>query len=195
MFLYTVDKLQPKIQAKGKPGKYQGPLFSIDSTTIDLCYAAFPWAKFHHKKGAVKIHTVLNHDGLLPVFADITHGRVHDKEALRTTLLDSKRFPKDSVVAMDRAYNDYSLFSQLTDRNIWFVTRQKENAVYNTIENHKIPSGRNIISDETIELTSLSRQRCEYYLRRVVVWDDAKNREIVFLSNNLKFGASTISGL
>lgn len=195
MFQSLVSKHRPQLKEKNKPGKYTGKLFSIDSTTIDLCLTLFPWAKFHHKKGAIKIHTVLDHDGLLPVFADVTHGRVHDLKAMQTTLLDSKRFPEHSIVAMDRAYVDYELFGKLTDKNVWMVTRQKENAVFKVIESYEVPKGRNIISDEMIQLTSAKGELCGYYMRRVVVWDERNQKPIKLLCNNLKFGASTIAGI
>ena len=114
MFDHLVSELQPKITGSSKPGNFKGKLFSVDATTIDLCLSLFPWAKFRQRKGAVKIHTVLDHDGLLPVFAAISNGKVHDVTAFREMVKDENRFPKDCVIAMDRAYNDYKLFGDLT---------------------------------------------------------------------------------
>jgi len=194
MFEHMVTELQPKISGSSKPGKFKGKLFSVDATTIDLCLSLFSWAKFRKKKGAVKIHTVLDHDGLMPVFAAITDGKVHDVTAFKEMVKDEARFPKDCVIAMDRAYNDYKLFGELTRTNRWFVTRLKSNAEYAVIEKHEVPSGRQILSDETIELTSLKGKDCGYYLRKIVVWDDVKKKEITLVCNNLKFGSSTIAG-
>jgi hypothetical protein len=196
MFEHMVKWAQPRLHRKSKPLGFKGKLFSIDSTTIDLCLSVFPWAKFHHRKGAVKIHTVLDHDGLLPVFADITHGRVHDQTAFRTLFeAHPELFPESSVIAMDRAYVDYELFSEMTTRKVWFVTRLKSNALYRVVETREVPKDGKILSDEVIELTSATGAKCEYFLRRVVVWDEVNKREIVLLCNNCKFDAQTIAAL
>lgn len=196
MFESMVADLHSKIDRKSKPKGFKGKLLSIDSTTIDLCLALFPWAKFHHRKGAVKVHTVLDHDGLIPVFADITDGRKHDSKAFRSMLSEHPSlFPEDCWVAMDRAYNDYLTFGEMTERNIWFVTRIKSNAVYRVEESRVVPQNSNIDSDEVIELTSAKGLLCGYYLRRVVVNDVENNRKIELLCNNLKFGATTIAAM
>lgn len=196
MFEAMVAHLHSKIDRKSKPKGFKGNLLSIDSTTIDLCLKLFPWAKFHHRKGAVKVHTVLDHDGLIPVFADITNGRTHDSKAFRAMLGEHPNlFPEDCWVAMDRAYNDYLTFGEMTERNIWFVTRIKSNALYRVEETREVPQNSNIISDEVIELTSAKGKLCGYYLRRVVVNDVENNRTIELLCNNLKFGATTIASM
>ena len=196
MFEAMVANFHSKIDRKSKPKGFKGKLMSIDSTTIDLCLTLFPWAKFHHRKGAVKVHTVLDHDGLIPVFADITDGRKHDSKAFRAMLSEHPGlFPEDCWVAMDRAYNDYLTFGEMTERNIWFVTRIKSNAVYRVEESRVVPQNSNIDSDEVIELTSAKGQLCGYYLRRVVVNDVENGRKIELLCNNLKFGATTIAAM
>lgn len=195
MFNALVAEIQPKLFLKNKPKNFKGKLFSIDSTTIDLCLSLYRWAKFHHQKGAVKIHTVLDHDGLLPVFADITHGRVHDSKAFSAMFYGNpKLFPPQSVLAMDRAYIDYELFGKMTERNVWFVTRLKANAVYTVVQKYEVPLNSNILSDEIIELTSQAGMCCGYRLRRVVVLTD-KGEELVLLCNNLKFGATTVASI
>lgn len=196
MFEAMVAKFQPKINHKSKPKGFKGKLLSIDSTTIDLCYTLFPWAKFHHKKGAIKIHTAFDHDSQIPVFADITNGRKHDSKAFRTMLTEHPGlFPEDCWVVMDRAYNDYLTFGEMTESNIWFVTRIKSNALYRVEEQREVPQNSNIESDEVIELTSAKGQLCGYYLRRVVVNDVENSRKIELLCNNLKFGATTIADM
>lgn len=196
MFEAMVEEFQFKIDRKSKPRGFKGKLLSIDSTTIDLCLSLFPWASFHHRKGAVKVHTILDHDGLIPVFADISNGRTHDSKAFRTMLSEHPGlFPEDCWVAMDRAYNDYLSFGEMTEKNIWFVTRIKSNAVYRVEESLEVPKNSNIDSDEVIELTSTKGQQCGYYLRRVVVNDIENCRKIELLCNNLKFGATTIAAM
>lgn len=195
MFESLVAKIQPELTRKSKPRGFKGKLFSVDSTTIDLCLSLYPWAKFHHKKGAVKVHTVLDHDGLIPVFADTTHGRVHDSKAFRTMFHGNPDlFPPHSVVAMDRAYVDYELFGEMTKRDVWFVTRLKTNAAYKVVTAYTPPQNSNIISDEDIELTSQKGALCGYLLRKVVLLND-NGEELVLLCNNLRFGATTVANV
>ena len=189
MFENLVSRIQPGLSRKSKSRGFKGKLFSVDSTTIDLCLSVYPWAKFHHKKGAVKVHTVLDHDGLIPVFADTTHGRVHDGKAFRAMFTGNPNlFPPQSVIAMDRAYVDYELFGEMSGRDVWFVTRLKSNAAYRVVETHAPPRKSNIVSDEVIELTSRKGEACGHCLRRVVAWDDEKKTELFFkqIKQNLK---------
>ena len=191
MFEYMVEVYQKSLNLNSKPGNYKGKLFSLDSTVIDLCLSIFDWAKFRARKGAVKIHTLLDHDGLIPVFADVTTGKVHDVNPLRSLVRNTSKLPENSVVAMDRAYLDYELYGEMTDKKIWFVTRLKTNALYEVIEMREVPENRNIKSDEIIRLTSPTGLKCTCQLRRVVVWDEVNQKELSLLTNHLDFGAST----
>ena len=182
---------QARLVAPQKKFRFKNKLFSLDSTVVDLCLSLFPWAKYRRKKGAIKLHMLLDHDGYLPVFAHITEGAVHDVNV--APLLD---LAPDSIVAMDRAYNDYALFSAWTEKGIWFVTRMKNNAKYRVVLTIKIPKHRNILSDEIIALTGTgAAKKCPHYLRRVVVWDEENQREIVLLTNHTEFGATTIAAI
>jgi IS4 transposase len=171
--------------------RFKNKLLSLDSTTISLCLSLFPWAKFRQTKGAVKLHLLLDHDGYLPTFAHVTNGKKQDVTIARQVPL-----AKGSIVAMDRGYNDYSLFSYWTTKGIYFVTRLKENADYIVIEERKLPQNRNILADQIIRFSGLTgKKNCPHCLRRVVVWDDEKKREIVLLTNHMEFGATTISAI
>ena len=171
--------------------RFKNKLLSLDSTTISLCLSLFPWAKFRRTKGAVKLHMLLDHDGYLPTFAYISNGKKHDSTVAKRVPLAS-----GSIVAMDRDYNDYKLFSDWTLNNIFFVTRLKSNADYDIIESRVIPKNRNILSDQVIRLTGYYAQKnCPHLLRKVVVWDEKNSREIILLTNHLEFGATTISAI
>jgi transposase len=177
--------------APRKKFRFKNKMFSVDATIIDLCITIFPWAKFRRAKGAVKLHMILDHDGYLPTFVHISDGKKADVKAL--PLMD---FPEGSVIAMDRGYNDYRIFALWTEKKVWFVTRMKDNAVYRVVEKREIPKNRNIISDEVIELTGVkAEEKCPYLLRRVVVWDEENVREIVLLTNNFNFEATTIAAI
>jgi len=180
---------------KASPGKhkfrFKNKLLSLDSTTISLCLNLFPWTEFRRKKGAVKLHLLLDHDGYLPSYAYISNGKRHDSTFAR-------KFPlaAGSIITMDRGYTDYKLYSFWTAKDIYFVTRLKTNANYEVLEERPVPQNRNILSDEIIKLTGYkARKECRYLLRRVVVWDAEKQREIILLTNHDKFGATTISAI
>jgi hypothetical protein len=171
--------------------RFKNKLLSLDSTTISLCLNLFPWAQFRRAKGGVKVHVLLDHDDYMPSFALITKAKRHDRTVARRFNLKP-----GSIVAFDRAYNDYSLFSYWTANGIFFVTRQKENAVYEVVEEREVPQRRSILTDQIIRLTGpRAEQKCPHLLRRVVVWDQENQREIVLLTNHLDFGASTIAAI
>jgi hypothetical protein len=171
--------------------RFKNKLFSLDSTTISLCLSLFPWASFRRAKGGVKVHVLLDHRDYMPAFAVISEAKKHD-----VTVAKSLQFNRGSIVAMDRAYNDYRLFAAWTDRGVFFVTRMKDNAVYEVVERRRVPKNRNILSDETIRLTGVkAAEKCSHMLRRVVVWDGENDRQIVLLTNHLHFGATTIADI
>jgi len=163
----------------------------MDSTTISLCLSLFPWAKFRRTKGAVKLHLLLDHDGYLPTYAYISNGKKQDVTVARKISL-----APGSIVAMDRGYNDYKLFSHWTENQIYFVTRLKENADYIVFAERQIPQNRNILADQFIVFAGHNAQKnCPHVLRKIVVWDTENEKEIVLLTNHYDFGATTISAI
>jgi len=171
--------------------RFKNKLLSLDSTTISLCLSLFPWAEFRRAKGGVKAHVLLDHDDYLPSYVLISMAKMHDAKVL--ALL---RMNPGSIVAMDRAYNDYRQFARWTEARVFFVTRMKDNAVYEVVEQRVVPLRRNILSDKIIVLTGAQAQhKCPYRLRRIVVWDEENQREIVLLTNQLEFGATTIADI
>jgi len=189
VFYKLLDKC--RAFAPKKKFRFRNKLLSLDSSVVDLCLSLFPWAKFRRKKGAIKLHMLLDHDGYLPTYALITEGKVHDVKIAQTLKL-----PEESIVAMDRGYNDYKLFRRWTDEKVWFVTRMKKNAQYRVIKRRTIPKYRNIISDEIVKFTEYQAQKdCPHTLRRIIVWDKENERNIVLLTNHMNFGATTISAI
>lgn len=190
LFYQTLDLC--KMAGTGKHRfRFKNKLLSLDSSTISLCLALFPWAKFRRTKGAVKLHLLLDHDGYLPTYAHISNGKKHDVTIARKVPLSPY-----SIVAMDKGYNDYSLFAYWTENRIFFVTRLKENADYTVVEERSIPQNRNILSDQLIQFNGYyARKKCPHVLRKVVVWDEEQNRQIILLTNHLEFGATTISAI
>lgn len=171
--------------------RFKNKLLSLDSTTISLCLSLFPWAEFRRAKGGVKAHVLLDHDDYMPSFVHISQAKMHDAKVLALLRLNV-----GSIVAMDRAYNDYKQFARWTEAGVYFVTRMKDNAIYEAVEEQEVPLHRNILSDEIILLTGVQAQnKCPHKLRRIVVWDADNEREIVLLTNHLTFGATTIADI
>jgi hypothetical protein len=170
--------------------KFKNKLYSMDATVISLCLSMFPWAKYRTAKGGVKAHVLISHSYYLPCFVHISDAKKADVKVAR--LLDLR---PGSIVAMDRAYNDYGMFSIWTGAGVFFVTRLKSNAVYEVVEDRAVPQGRNILQDRIIRLTGEAGKKCEHLLRVVTVWDKETDRYIDLLTNHLDFGATTISAI
>lgn len=113
--------------------KLKRKIFLVDSTTIPLCLSVFDWAKFRRKKGAVKVHTVLDYDGCLPTYLNISDGKKHDVKAAH-----EMSFPAGSVVVMDKAYVHYKWLNNLDSSKTFFVTRAKDNMQYEVVESYLI---------------------------------------------------------
>jgi len=170
--------------------RFKNKLYSLDSTTIDLCLSVFPWAKFRRTKGAVKVHVGLDHQGFLPSFVRITDGKQHDVTVARALAL-----PADSIVVMDRAYIDYAWFNSLNDKGIFFVTRQKRNATYRITERRDVIKAKGLTCDQTIYITGSKAQTCSIPLRRIGFKDATTGKHYVFLTNNFHLAAKTIADL
>jgi hypothetical protein len=177
--------------APGHDFRFDNPLYSLDASTIDLCLSAFPWADFRTTKGAIKLHVGLNHAGYLPEFVTITDGKTSDIEAGRAL-----EFPKGSMVAIDRGYNDYAWYKQLTEKGIFFVTRLKSNAKTRVVRRRMVLSGKGLTSDQTIEFTGTqTAKKCPIQLRRIGYRDPETGKHYVFLTNNFKLAAKTIADI
>jgi hypothetical protein len=190
VFYQLLDRCKPLVKGK-KTFRFKNKLFSLDASVIDLCLSLFDWATYRKTKGAVKLHLLLDHDGYLPVFANITEGNVHELK-----IAQKLSFAPGSILAIDRGYTDYGMFSRWTDDGIYFVTRQKENAVFTIIKERSVPKHRNILKDQLIEFKGYySKKKCSGTLRRIEVWDEEKKDVVVLLTNHLAFGATTISAI
>ena len=190
LFYDTLDWCRSAAPGRHK-FRFKNKLLSLDSTLISLCLSLFPWARFRTTKGAIKLHLLLDHDGYLPTYAHISNGKKPDIAVARHIALSP-----GSIVALDRGYTDYGLFADWTENDIFFVTRIKDNADYSVIHEFEIPRNRNIRSDQLILFTGhYSQRNCPYPLRKIVVWDQDQQREIVLLTNHLDFGPTTISDI
>jgi len=176
-------------KAPGHRFRFKNPLYSIDSSLIDLSLKLFPWGHFALSKSAMKLHLGLDHRGYLPAFATLTDSRTSDLTVARTLHL-----PKGSIVVCDKGYDDYSWYTALTNQGVYFITRQKRGAQYRVIERRTVNRSHGLICDQTIELTGLkSRKEKLARLRRIAYRDAESGKRYVFLTNNFKLAASTIA--
>lgn len=174
-----------------KKFRFKNRLLTLDSTTIELCASMFDWALWRRTKGAVKLHLLLDHDGHLPVFGLVTVGKVGD-----VTVAQNIDFPRGSIVAMDRGYIDYKLFTRWTRQEVYFVSRLKSNADVTRVKALSMVEGSSIRKDEIIRLKAFEAGRPDLEdLRRVVVWLEDKKEELVLVTNNFKLAATTIAAI
>ena len=164
-------------------------LYALDSTTIDLCLALFPWAKFRQHKGAVKMHTLLDLHGNIPRFIGITDGKVHDVNALDDILPEAGAF-----YVMDRGYVDFERLYRFTLSSAFFVVRTKSNVLLQRRYSHPVDTSTGVRSDQTVILTAIDSAKVyPDALRRVNYLDIATKKRFGFLTNNFALPALTIA--
>jgi hypothetical protein len=169
----------------------QHAAYALDSTTVDLCLAMFPWARFRDRKGAVKLHTLIDLRGNIPTFLYITDGQVHDVNILDELVPDPGAF-----YMMDRGYLDFERLYRLTRAAAFFVTRTKENVQLQRRYSHPVDLSTGVRSDQTVVLaTDGSYRHYPAPLRKVRYFDADQQRFLVFLSNNFDLPALTIAQL
>src|SRR5438067_13936961 len=164
-------------------------VYALDSTTIDLCLALFPWAKFRRHKGAVKVHTLLDLHGNIPTFISITDGKVHDVK-----ILDEIAPEAGAFYVMDRGYVDFERLYVFTLSAAFFVVRTKSNVLIQRRYSHPVDKTTGVRSDHTVILTAInSAEAYPEPLRRVSYLDVATRKRFQFLTNNFVLPALTIA--
>lgn len=165
--------------------------YVLDSTTIDLCLSLFPWARFRRRKGAIKLHTLLDLRGCIPCFISITDGKTHDVNILDELLPEPGAF-----YIMDRGYVDFNRLYALTQSLAFFVIRAKSNLDYSRRSYHQVDKSTGLRSDQTIILKGpKTSQLYPAPLRRVSYLDAETDKRLVFLTNNFALPALTITQL
>ena len=174
-----------------KKFRFKNNLVSVDSTAIDLCLSLYDWTKLRRSKGAVKLHSVLDHDGYLPCFGIIIDGKVADVKAAH-----QMHFAPETIVVDDRAYNDFRLFAKETDASVYSFTRMKDSTLFDVVEERELPRSRNILKDRTIRLTGTGAQKkCAHLLPRIEALREDTGAIVVFLNNHHSLGATTIAAI
>lgn len=166
-------------------------LYALDSSTIDLCLSLFPWAHFRKTKAAVKLHTLMDLRGSIPVFIHISEAKLHD-----VNILDLLLPEPGAYYIMDRAYTDFTRLHQIHSASAYFVTRAKKNFKYKRRYSRPVDKTVGLRCDQTVVLTT-------YYpskgypepLRRIAFVDQDTQKRLVFLTNNFQLPAQTIASL
>ncbi len=167
-------------------------VYAFDSSTIELCLKLCPWAKFHHGRGAFKMHTLMDLRGSIPTFVHLTHGLVHDSK-----VMDKFPVEANSYYLMDKGYVKFdALYKHFHLNNAFFVTRAKDNMAYEVLEKRHVDSSSGLISDETIRLTASLTVRKYPDAIRLVVYEDFNTGKVYrFLTNNFQLDALTVAEL
>ena len=166
-------------------------VYALDSSTIDLCLTTFIWAKFRKNKGAVKMHTLLDLRGNIPVFIEITDGKVHD-----INILDQIVFEAGAFYIMDKAYIDFERLFEIKEALAFFVVIAKSNLAYKRLYSNKKDKTKDIKYDQIIKLTSYkSKKLYPDKLRKIKYYDKEKNKIYEFITNNFTLDALLIANL
>lgn len=169
-------------------------VYAFDSSTIKLCLSLCPWAKFHHDKGAFKMHTLMDLRGSIPVFVWLTEGNVNDMNGL-----DIIRVEPGAYYLMDKGYVDfYRLYNCFQKRNAFYVTRAKDNMRFEIVERHEVDQQTGLISDQTIKLSGPMVSKDYPDAMRLVIYEDYTEKKYNvyrFLTNDFDLPALTIAEL
>jgi hypothetical protein len=166
-------------------------VYALDSTVIDLCLSLFPWALFRKRKGAVKLHTLLDLRGSIPTVVFITHGKVHD-----VNILDDLVVEPGAIYVMDRGYLDFARLHRIHRSMAFFVNRGKSNLRFRRLYSHVVDKKSGLQCDQTIVLQGFySQSDYPEKLRRVRFFDVETGNRIVLLTNNFALPALTIAEL
>lgn len=166
-------------------------VYALDSTTIDLCMALFPWAKYKTTQNAMKLHTLLDLRGNIPTFIRVTPGQVHD-----VNILDQLVPAPGAFYVMDRGYLDFARLYHWTLSGAFFVTRARKDFRFRRILSHPEDKSTGVQCDQTISLVSFYPLRAyPARLRRVRYWDQQREKRLVFLTNNFVLSAPVIADL
>jgi len=163
-------------------------VYALDSTTIDLCLSVFPWARFRSRKGAIKMHTLLDLRGPIPTFIEVSDGKMADVKILDTIVPEP-----DAFYVIDRGYVDFERLHVFHVAGAFFVTRTKEGIKLRRRYSHAIDASTGVRSDQTVVLASATaRKNYPDILRRIHYYDAEQDRHIRFLTNNFDLPALTI---
>lgn len=172
--------------------EFDNPLYTFDSSVINLCLSVFDWAKYRTTKGALKLHMLLNNRTAIPELINITEGKASDISVFKR--IDLNMLEKGSILVFDRAYIDYKWWKKLDEQGITFVSRTKKNQNIFVIGQHKAQLEQAILADEIVIFGDYNAMFYKYKkrLRRVKYWDYEHKKEYQYLTNNFELTARQI---
>lgn len=188
---HLISVVQPLYADEKIPDIYaENQVFALDSTTISLSIKLFTWAFGKYSRGAVKVHTILDLRGSIPVFIHISHGKYHD-----SNVLDFMPLEKGAIYVMDKAYVDFAALYEMEQVGAFFVTRAKNNMLFEVVEtNYNIDERTGLISDQTIVLTGVKSAKLYSIPMRMVVYRDIeKDILLTFITNNFELTALDVA--
>ena len=169
----------------------QQTIYAFDATTIDLCLSFFPWAKFRQRKGAIKLHALMDLRGSIPTLIFVTHGKVHE-----VNLLDDLPIEPGAIYILDRGYLDFARLYKIHRSGAFFIIRAKSNFRFRRLYSQKADKAKGVQADQIIELHGYyARKDYPDRLRRVRYYDAEKKKRLFFLTNNFILPATTIAEL
>ena len=184
-------RLQDAHVVPGKRFRFKGKLFSLDGSLIDLSMKVFPWADVAPKKAAFKLHLGLDHDGLIPAFAEVTEGLTSEMDTV-----DTFDFPKGSVLVFDRGYSRYTWHKQLTEKGLFWVTRARKGMRYEVVAPREVADAGTVISDQIVRLTNKkAREAGVPDIRRIAYRDPETGKLYVFITNHKGWSAQTVADI
>jgi len=174
---------------------FNNPLYSLDSSVINLCLSVFNWAKYRTTKGALKLHMLLNNRTAIPELINITDGKTADVAIAQT--IDIKQLEKGSILAIDRAYIDYDWWNKIDKNELFFVSRTKSNTNLFVIGQHSLELSEGILADEEVIFGDYNAMEKKYpkKLRRVKYWDNENKKLYIYLTNNFDLTAKQIADI
>jgi len=178
-------------QAPGHGFRFKRKLFSLDGTLLDVSMRLFPWADYNRMKAAFKLHIGLDHDGLIPCFAQVTAGKISENEQARLFIA-----PKGSIVVFDKGYSNYRWHNSLTDKGLYWVTRIRGNAKFTVVERRKVSEKSPVTSDQVIKYSYKQRETDKLHpVRRVGYRDPETGRHYVFITNHFDWSPQSIADI
>jgi len=189
---YELLKQCQKMAGNERKFEFENPLYSFDSTTVNLCLGLFDWAKYRKTKGAIKIHVMLNNRTAIPELLTITDGKKADATIAKA--INSKSLEKGSIIVFDRAYIDYGWWRKLNQDGIFFVSRTKNSQNIFVVGQHNPNElkGKNILADEKVIFGAFD-EKYQGTLRRVRYYDEKSKRVFEYLTNNFELSAQQIA--
>jgi hypothetical protein len=191
-FAQVLIKIARDLYAKEDFGlELDQTVYAFDSTILDLCLSVFPWAKFRKGKAGIKLHTLLDLQGNIPVIIRITPAKIHD-----VNILDDLLFEAGAIYIFDRGYVDFARLYRIHQSRAFFLTRAKSNFVFKRLYSQPVDKATGVRADQIIMVAGFYPLK-DYpeKLRRIRYFDKVTKKRLVFLTNNFDLPAITIAQL